>query len=239
MSSDWKTAIKINLQLLKNSPQDIETLNRLARAYLQTGQKTLCLKTYKKVLKIDKYNSIALKNLTLLKTLKLDRSANHKKTGNFTSMPVFLEEPGLTKTVSLIRLSDTKIVSRLHAGDQVLIVCREHNVNVISTSNQYLGKLPDDLASRLRIFIKAGNTYSAWIRSVDVSSIPSVRVFIRETFRSPKYLHTPSFPLTEKLTYAAFTPPELVHEEKPDVSATEYQEEDSRESDSGETTPIS
>ena len=39
-------------------------------------------------------------------------------------------------------------------------------------------------------------------------------------------MQVPSFPLTEKLTYAAFTPPELVHEEKPDVSTTEYQEEE-------------
>ena len=31
----------------------------------------------------------------------------------------------------------------------------------------------------------------------------------------------PSFPLTEKLTYAAFTPPELVHEEKPEITSGE------------------
>ena len=38
---------------------------------------------------------------------------------------------------------------------------------------------------------------------------------------SSKFKNTPSFPITEKLTYSAFTPPELVHEEKPDVASTE------------------
>jgi hypothetical protein len=79
----------------------------------------------------------------------------------------------------------------------------------------------------MRTLLAGGNKYSAWIRTIDAKS---VKIFIRETFRSPKFQNTPSFPLTEKLTYAAFTPPELVHEEKPDVSATEDQEDQTSQS---------
>ena len=235
LAGSWKEAIKINLLMLKTDSKDIETLNRLARAYLQTGQKTLAQKTYDKVLRLDKYNPIATKNMELLKTLKISRAAASPHLAPASPhIPIFLEEPGVTKNISLIRLGDPKIITRLHPGDAVLLVCRQHNVVILSSTNEYLGRLPDDIASRLRVFLKAGNAYSAWIRSVDSQSL---RVFLKEDYRAPKYRHTPSFPLTEKLAYAAFTPPELIHEEKPDVSATEFQEEDSRPTAESEPEP--
>lgn len=217
LSGNWKEAIKVNLTLLKEHTKDIETLNRLGRAYLETGQKSKAEETYKKVLHLDKFNSIAAKNLGLLKTSRVSRQS---RTNSISSMPLFLEELGVTKTITLIRLGDAKILARLHAGDQVNIVVRQHTVAAVSTNNEYLGRLPDDLAARLRPFIKAGNTYVAWIRSID-----PFRIFAKENHRCAKFAHTPSFPITEKLTYAAFTPPELIHDEKPDTSATEEQEE--------------
>lgn len=217
LSGNWKEAIKTNLQILKSSPQDIDSFNRLGRAYFETGQKSKAEEVYKKVLRLDKFNPIAIRSLTLLKTSRINRQASLRPTVSHT---VFLEEPGVTKTVSPIRLGDPKVITRLHPGDPIQLTVRQHTVAFISDNNEYLGRLPDDLASRLRTFIKAGNTYSAWIKSID-----PFKIFIRETHRASKYATTPSFPLTEKLTYAAFTPPELIHEEKPDVSATEEQEE--------------
>ncbi len=228
LSGQWKDAIKINLSILKKNSHDIDALNRLARAYLETGFKTKSGEIYIKVLKIDKFNTIAAKNLELLKTVKIDRSRKSTpQDAPGASISMFLEEPGLTKTVSLINLGDQKIIRNTRPGNPVNIVARGHNVAVVTASNQYLGRLPDDLASRLRLLINEGNTYSCWIRS----TTDGLKIFIREIYRCSKYRHTPSFPLTEKLTYAAFTPPELVHEEKPDVLATEYQEEDARESE--------
>ena len=217
LSGNWKEAIKVNLVLLKDNSKDIDTLNRLGRAYLETGQKSKSEETYKKVLRLDKFNSIAAKNLGLLKT---SRISHQSKTFSASSMPLFLEEPGVTKTITLIRLGDAKILARLHAGDPVNIVVRQHTVAAVSSNNEYLGRLPDDLAARLRPFIKAGNTYVAWIRSID-----PFRIFAKENHRAAKFAHSPSFPITEKLTYSAFTPPELIHDEKPDTSATEEQEE--------------
>lgn len=222
LTGKWKEAVATNLQILKKEPGDIETLNRLARAYLETGQKTKAARVYAQVLRLDKFNTIAAKNLQLLKTLRLDRKAAPGRLP--TSQPLFLEEPGVTKTVSLVRLGDPKLIARLRPGDMVKLTARQHNVTIVSASNQYLGRLPDDLALRLRTLIAAGNIYAAWIRSVQPGEL---KVFIKEASRASKFRHTPSFPLTEKLTYAAFTPPELVHEEKPDVSATEFQEDES------------
>ncbi|MEK9200563.1 MAG: tetratricopeptide repeat protein [Patescibacteria group bacterium] len=215
LSGNWKEAISLNLVLLKQNPKDTEALNRLGRAYFETGQKTKAEEVYKKVLRIDKFNTIAPKCLELLKTSRIDRGS-HKTTQ--VSAAVFLEEPGVTKTLSLVRPGDPRVISRLHPGDSVSIVAREHAVTIVSASNDYLGRLPDDLASRLRPFIKGGNVYNAWIRSIDATSI---KVFIKEINRVAKFRNMPSFPSTEKLTYAAFTPPELVHRDLPITAAHE------------------
>jgi len=228
LKSDWKQAVTTNLRLIKQNPKDIDSLNRLGRAYTELGLKTKAKNIYSQVTRLDKFNSIATRNLELLKK---SRVSPIRSSPPPAVLPLFLEEHGVTKTVPLIRPGDPKVISSLHPGDAVKIVARGHLVSVVSSQNAYLGRLPDDLASRLRSLINAGNKYDAWIKSVDTRehvSSPTLKIFIRETFRSHKFRHSPSFPLSEKLSYAAFTPPELVHDEKPDVSTPEEQDTESR-----------
>lgn len=224
LKRDWKEAVKLNLQILKSHPQDVDALNRLGKAYLQSGLKTKAELTYKKALKVDKFNPIAQKALDSIKTFKVDHIHNSPSTPlDFTS--AFLEEPGTTKTISITRLGDIKVLSHLQPGDEVYLAAREHCVMVVNRQNEHIGRLPDDLASRMGIFLKAGNTYQVWIKSTEIhggpSKQPGVKIFIRELTRANKFRHTPSFPATEKLSYAAFTPPELIHTEKPDISTPE------------------
>jgi tetratricopeptide (TPR) repeat protein len=212
---DWKLAIEQNLVFLKQNPKDIDALNRLGRAYLETGQKTKANEIYEKVLKLDKYNPIAKKSLELIKTMRVHRQTY---TPIITSAPIFLEEPGITKNLTLTRLGDQKIISRLHAGDPVQLTPREHCVVITTMDNEYLGRLPDDMALRMRSYLKAGNKYEVWIRAIDLTSL---KIFIKEISRSTKFRNTPSFPSTEKMTYAAFTPPNLIYDDKPIVSTPE------------------
>lgn len=230
---DWKAAIAANLSMLKQNSKDVDALNRLGRAYFETGQKTKAEEIYKKVLRLDKFNTIATKNLQLLHTSRFTRDG--KSPISSSPPPVFLEEPGITKLVTLTRLGDPKVISRMHPGDAVKIAARDHCVAVTSQSNDNLGRLPDDLASRLLPLLKGGNTYNAWIRSLD----GGIKIFIKEMSRGPKNKDLVSFPITERLTYAAFTPPELVHSEKPDTSGVEEQEEfNARDDDAGSDEPI-
>jgi len=116
LSGNWKEAIKVNLVLLKDNSKDIDTLNRLGRAYLETGQKSKSEETYKKVLRLDKFNSIAAKNLGLLKT---SRISHQSKTFSAQAMPLFLEEPGRTRTVSLVDPSDKRVAEHYCPGGAV------------------------------------------------------------------------------------------------------------------------
>jgi tetratricopeptide (TPR) repeat protein len=213
LSGDWKEAIKLNSQLLKDNPEDIEALNRLARAYAESGKISKAKTISQKVLKIDPFNSIATKSLSKWKGLKRVKGENYKP----SSAEAFLEEPGRTKLVTLLYPGDSKLLAKLDAGDEVKIVPYAHRVSILSSDGKYIGRLPDDLAARLRRLIKVGNQYKTLVKSVDTKEI---KVFIREISRANGYEDTPSFP-TEKIDYVSFIPPELVHKNEKQITASE------------------
>lgn len=215
LKGDWKDAVRTNLQILKGTGKDIDALNRLARAYSELGEFSKAKKTAEKVIKIDHFNPIATKALSRWKVAK------HGKTDNSpsTTPEAFLEDPGKTKQVTLIHLGDVKLIAELNAGDRVKIACHPHRVSVLTQNDKYIGRLPDDLASRLRKLIKFGNQYEVFLKSTDPNDI---KVFIRETYRSKELESIPSFP-AEKIEYVSFTPPELVR--KSEESPIQLEEE--------------
>src|SRR3989338_6730987 len=66
----WDDALKLNKQILKLAPVNADTLNRLARVYMEMGKNNLAKKYYSEAIKIDPYNPIALKNLKIIKSFK-------------------------------------------------------------------------------------------------------------------------------------------------------------------------
>ncbi|MAG59326.1 hypothetical protein CMO96_00865, partial [Candidatus Woesebacteria bacterium] len=70
LHGDWKEAVVLNEQILKDNPGNKEALNRLARAYLELGKLRKATTYYKKVLTIDPYNGIAKKSLDRLGAMK-------------------------------------------------------------------------------------------------------------------------------------------------------------------------
>lgn len=184
----WEKAVKTNNEILKKFPDDPETLNRLAKAYFELGNikkaKTIC----SKIIKSDPLNIIATRNLDKWKSVKNCLKSSLKPL-QFIS---FIEEPGKTKLVSLLNLGDFRAVSKLNAGDEVNLNTHTHSVSVTTTEGRYIGKLPDDLAMRLKKLINCGNTYKTFVKSIDSKA---VKVFIKEEKRSKKFKNTSSFPL--------------------------------------------
>lgn len=228
LKGNWHKALGLNEEILALDAKNREALNRLSRAYLELGKLTKALTNYKKVLRLDPYNTIAKKAVERLKSAKLLKKARKTKTGNGINIfsPVatanlFIEEPGKTKTVTLIHLGDPAVISILDAGEPIKLECHAHRVSALSQNNNYIGRLPDDLSSLLIRLTHDGNEFASFVRSV---SPDQVKIFIKETKRAENRKDLPSFPNTEKPGYISFTPPDLVHEERPDVSATEEQE---------------
>lgn len=207
LQRDWESAVKTNLEILDKSPQDTEALNRLAHAYSEMGEIGKARTTAQKVLKIDPVNSIAVKCLERWKAM----SKIKKGSGKTYSVDAFLEEPGKTKLVNLFHTGDLEVFANLNPGEEVKLVPFAHRVSVITCDGRYIGRLSDDLASRLKGLIKSGNKYQTLVKSVEPKN---VTVFIREIERGEKSRDIASFP-QEKIDYVAFTPPELVHSDQP------------------------
>lgn len=189
---DWKNAISLNKALINEDPKDIDALNRLAYAFTVLGKIQDAKSTYRKVLKIDVLNQIAIRNirkLTDMGTKQIAKSLASVKNVNYT----FLEETGKTKIISLVNTASPRTIALLTTGQPVAIAIKRSKIFVQDQSNQYLGMLPDDIGKRLIKLIKGGNTYAASIKSITQHN---VSVFVKETKRVSKYKNQPSFPQT-------------------------------------------
>ena len=188
MEGNWKKAIDLNKKLIMLSPRDTAAHNRLARAHWEDGDLNKARKIFGRVLEIDAYNLIAQKNLK--------RIADQKKTGQsqkvkkVTNANIFLEEPGKTKLVKLVRLASPHTLSEYDCGDEVRLQTKKRCISVYSCDDVYLGNIPDDLSRYLMTLIKKGNDYRAHIKVVDRQHL---EILIRETKRSNKLQHRPSF----------------------------------------------
>lgn len=188
LEGDWDTAITLNEQVLKEEPNDIDTLNRIAFAYLSLGQPKKAKEYYEKVLALDIKNPIALRNskrLSPTQTKKIVIPLNN----------LFIEEPGKTKVIELLNVADKKMLTDLRSGEFVLLKIKRSKIFVQNTENHYLGMLPEDVGQRLIKFMNAGNQYEAYVRNVNNNKIC---VFIRETKRMKRFKDQPSFVSTEK-----------------------------------------
>lgn len=216
LANHWSKAIELNEKIIKLDSQNTAAFNRLTKAYLELGKKKESRAAIKKVLKLDRFNPIAQKNLQKINLFKPKKAISATP----ADPDLFIEEPGKTKTVNLINLADKSIIGRLSVSEEVSLVPRQWRISVVSQSGDNLGKLPDDVSQRLKSLMKGGNQYQAYIRSTS----DGVKVFIREIFRSKKFANQPSF-ISHEEDYLSFTPPNLVHEGPPELSSEEETEE--------------
>src|SRR5689334_19115226 len=123
LNENWEEAIKANSSILKIEPTDIDALNRMAKAYAETGDLNKAKETTKKVLKLDPTNIIANKCQEKWNNFK-------KLTKTITSSKgiakIFIEEPTKTKLITLINLGDPISISTLDCGDTMKMVTHPH-----------------------------------------------------------------------------------------------------------------
>lgn len=189
---DWKNATSLNKALLNENPKDIDALNRLAYAFTILGKIQDARSTYRKVLKLDILNQIAIRNIKKLTDFGPRQIA--KSTSSIKGVSnIFLEETGKTKIISLVNTAQPKIIALLKTGQPVIIAIKRSKIFIQDQNKQYLGVLPDDIGHRLIKRIKGGNVYRACIKS---ATEHNVSIFIKEVKRAGRYKNQPSFPQT-------------------------------------------
>ncbi len=183
LNCDWERAIDYNTAILRQNPNDIKALNRLARAYLEIGNKDQAKELSEQVLKLDRYNPIALRNLSLIpqKNSTVREIANED----------FIEKPGETKLVNLIKLANKDVITPLYSKQPLQLETKNGRlVGVYTKDKQRIGSLPDDLSFKIKALNRKGYQYQACIKS---SQNNKVTIFIRETKRPKRYQNLPSF----------------------------------------------
>ena len=168
---------------------DIEALNRLARAYFESGDIKKAKSASLKVLKIEPSNKIAEKAVEKYQKVKLN---NHITNGQNVNASDFIEEMGTTKLTQLLNLCSENIISSLDSGDEVFLSTHSHRVTVVTHDKKYIGKLPDDLSARLRLLTKEGYEYRVIIMS---ASKENIKIIIKETKKGKGHEKINSFPV--------------------------------------------
>lgn len=190
LTGDWNSAITLNQQLLKEDPNDIETLNRLAFALNVLGRIKEAKQTYQKVLKIDHHNPIALKNLKRLSELP----AKNEKTMSYVPLlktdPMFIEESGKTKVIELINVAEPHVIRHLMTAELLELRIKRLKIFILDKKNHYIGMLPENIGKRLIKLIKAGSTYETYIKAIENHK---VIIFMREVKKPSRFKNLPSF----------------------------------------------
>ncbi len=183
-NGDWIKAVEFNEAIIVQAPEDISALNRLGLAHLQLSNESAAKEQFQRVLKIDKQNSIAQKQLERIKTKQPFMQPTFSK--NY-----FIEEPGRTKIVELHRLAGKQVLDTLCVGHTCKLTVKKRYISVETEDNRYIGALPEDISFRLAQLMETGNVYGCTIQSCCNNQC---MVYLKELSRSKANMDVHSFP---------------------------------------------
>ena len=195
LKGDWVEAARLNVEILKENPNDTDALNRLAFALTALGNSKEAKEAYERVLSLDPLNAIAMRGLK-----KLASAGTKTVVPTRLHSDMFLEESGKTKIVMLLNPAPVKIIRGLQVGQTVSLCKKRMKIFVQDENKEYLGVLPDDLAKRLIKFLDGGNQYEAYVKAANDHG---VTIFIKEIKRAARFKNQPTFLFGDK-THLSF-----------------------------------
>jgi tetratricopeptide (TPR) repeat protein len=189
MASRWEDAARVNRELLDLFPEDVDAHNRLGKSLTELGRLNEARDAYSKAAALDSTNVIANKNLQRLSKLAAEQSVSTAAVRVDPSL--FIEESGKTIITVLQNPAQSSVLARMTAGDLLELRPNEHIVQVVTPAGEVVGQVEPKLAKRLIDLLSGGNRYQTAVTSVDDST---VKVIIREVYKSPKLAGKVSFP---------------------------------------------
>lgn len=190
LEADWPRAIELNQKIVEAAPDDVEARNRLGRAYLETSRLDEAKATFAEVLKIEPYNSIALRNQARVATL-IEHKARANTTTTKTQPRLFIEDMGKTGILRLINPAPAHVLAKYSPGAECELREQEGLLALHARDGELVGFLEPKVGRRLIDLIRTGNQYVAAIVSTDLQN---ARVAIREIGQSPENASRISFP---------------------------------------------
>ena len=219
MEGQWQEAVAVNKEILESFPDDVDTYNRLGRAYMELGDFAQAKEAYSQTVELDPYNAIAKRNLGRLSDLK--EPVSSQVDTDKVEPQHFIEEIGKAGVVNLYDLAPKEIRARMVAGDKVYLKAEGSGLMAENSRGEYLGRVAPRPAQRLARLMAGGNRYSAAVVS---SLVDMLTVIIRETYQDPSQAGRLSFPPKGLEEVRPYVSDRIV---KPD---SEYEEEAEEES---------
>ncbi len=202
VKGEWERATEVNIAILESFPTDVEAMNRLVKALIETGSYVDAQAALNQVCEIAPYNNIAKKNRARLDQLtanpdlpKSETSKQARKAAGASQ--TFIEESGKSATTvlrnsnSLRNANGRKTTIHLAPSDPVVLSREKNTVMVKTLDGQLLGQLEPKMGNRLARLMDGGNKYSAVVVSVNDDG---VSIMVRETFKHPSLQNMCSFP---------------------------------------------
>ena len=193
LKGDWEMAVQTNQEILRFFPDDVESLNRLGKAFLELGRYNAARAAFANAVGVSPYNTIAKKNLERLDHLQ--DSAHQPKQGRVVTPNLLIEESGKSGITVLHKPGNRTVLAKMAAGDSVNLKVLDHSLMIEDGQGEYVGKVEPKLALRLLRLMKAGNKYEAAVISVDRQE---TSIVIWETYRHPDIGNVCSFPTRTK-----------------------------------------
>ncbi|MEX1052420.1 MAG: hypothetical protein WEC80_01070 [Patescibacteria group bacterium] len=190
INSDWKSAIKLNNKIVSKDKKNLNAFLRLGFAYMQKSEFPNAKKNYKKALKLQPKNQLAQDSLERIQILEGKKGKKSKKIIVRFDPNLFLEIPGKTKSINLVKLGQKSALAQLTIGQIVELTPKKRKIEVRTEANEYLGSVPDDVSKTLYLFIKGGNKYKGFVQDF---SLNNISVFIKEVKKGKKYSKYTSF----------------------------------------------
>ena len=184
----WAEAAEANRDILSQSPNEVEALNRLGKALSELGRCSEARDVFRQALSLDRTNPIARKNLERLAHLE-DAPAVLQQERLAPRM--FIEERGKSCVTTLWDPAPRSALARVAAGDTVALIVSAGTVRVTTLGGEPLGMLDPKLAARLVRLVSGRNRYVAAVASVRGGELA---VILRELFQDPRLSGIVSFP---------------------------------------------
>ena len=231
LRNKWSEAADINRSIVAETPDDVDALNRLAKALLELAELNEARETLKRVVQLAPASIIAQRNVERLTRAEADESGQTTPTISTTpfSLDIFMEEARKSATTSLVDTGDPSVFQRLTGGEQVELVQDGVRLLVQSRRGDHLGRIPPRLARRLTSLMDGGNQYAAAaLHFAD----EEVRVIIREVHQDPGQAEHPSFPPQRPDTFRPYMRGRsLIYYDLADASADAIDEPDESETE--------
>ncbi len=190
MLSKWDEAVAANRYIIDHFPEDVDSYNRLGKAFTELGRYREAREAYRKALELEPSNIIAKKNLIRLSGMR-EEVRETDATRAILDPKIFIEETGKTTLTSLSNVAAKDVLGKITAGDPVNLKVWDRNLIAETERGDYIGQVEPKLGLRILKLIESGNRYSGAITGIDGSAI---RVIIKEVYQSPTMAGRLSFP---------------------------------------------